>query len=85
MIHYKKIPTEIFDWLQKKNLIRFNDKLQWVEMDKEFSLVYMKVLAKYISKSDEEELDFGQIEYQKWILSFIELNQKREMKYCPSY
>lgn len=59
MIHYKKIPTEIFDWLQKKNLIRFNDKLQWVEMDKEFSLVYMKVLAKYIAKSDEEELDFG--------------------------
>ena len=28
-------------------------------MAKEFSLIYMKVLAKYIAKSDEEDLDFG--------------------------
>ena len=52
-IHHNKVSDRVFEWLQKKGLAkRRNEGHEWFSFEKHTGLLYMALLAKYLSDID---------------------------------
>lgn len=59
MIHYNKIPPDMRDWLLESGAIVLTGDNEWVEMESRLAGIYMRTLAEFIAKYDENDVVIG--------------------------
>ena len=59
MIHYNKIPSNMRDWLLESGAIVLTGDDEWVEMESRLAGIYMRTLAEFIAKYDENDVVIG--------------------------
>lgn len=59
MIHYNKIPTNMRDWLLESGAILLSEDDEWVEMESRLAGIYMRTLAEFIARYDENDVVIG--------------------------
>ena len=58
LIHYNKIPDRTIEFLIEKGIIQELNK-EWIEMDHDDAILYMKLLAKFAAKYSERDTVIG--------------------------
>lgn len=58
LIHYRKIPTDLTNYLIENHLITVYDN-DWLEMGRNVADIYMSTLAEYLAKVSEQDMVIG--------------------------
>ena len=56
IIHYRKIPVDLFVMLTEQGYIKNLDDRGWLEMDKRVASIYMRTLAEFTAKYSDQDM-----------------------------
>lgn len=59
LIHYKKIPANLLDYLENKRYVNDYNCDGWMEIDSKVSAIYMRTLAEYAIKCHSDDIVLG--------------------------
>ena len=59
LIHYRKLPGELHDYMLRNNLVVTHDDDDWIEMERKTAVFYMATLAEYLAKTSEIPMVIG--------------------------
>jgi len=51
-LHYKKIPYELYEYMQKFQILQSTEDKEWVKVEAKAAELYMSILAKYLAEID---------------------------------
>lgn len=80
MIHYKKLPTELYDLMMSWGVLKVNDE-KWVEMEVNAANIYMSTLAEYIAEVCAEDMIVG-TDRNSYLYDTFERQWKSSNKMC---
>ena len=59
MIHYKKIPTGLYDLMKSWGLLNIDSNGEWLEMEETAANLYMSTMAEYLAKISPSDMIIG--------------------------
>ncbi|MDD3138955.1 MAG: DUF6236 family protein [Lachnospiraceae bacterium] len=79
MIHYKKIPTDLYDLMTSWGLLHIDG--EWIEMEETAANIYMSTLAEYLVKIRSEDMIIG-TDKNSYVYQAYEKQWKSQQSMC---
>lgn len=81
MIHYKKIPTDLYDLMKSWGLLHIDGNGEWLEMEETTANLYMSTMAEYLAKISPADMIIG-TDKNSYVYQAYEKQWKSQQSMC---
>ena len=81
MIHYKKIPTDLYDLMKSWGLLHVDGNGEWLEMEETAANIYMSTMAEYLVKISSADIIIG-TDKNSYVYQAYEKQWKSQQSMC---
>ena len=81
MIHYKKIPTDLYDLMKSWGLLHVDGNGEWLEMEETAANIYMSTMAEYLVKISSADIIIG-TDKNSYVYQEYEKQWKSQQSMC---
>lgn len=81
MVHYKKIPTDLYDLMKGWGLLHIDSNGEWLEMEETAANLYMSTMAEYLAKISPSDMIIG-TDKNSYVYQAYEKQWKSQQSMC---
>lgn len=81
MIHYKKIPTDLYDLMKSWGLLHIDSNGEWLEIEETAANLYMSTMAEYLAKISTADMIVG-TDKNSYVYQAYEKQWKSQQSMC---